>query len=44
MASADSSIARVDAEGKVQIIQKGVTTVTAYAPNGVSGKIILRCK
>lgn len=42
--SADSSIARVDAEGKVQIIQKGVTTVTAYAPNGVSGKIILRCK
>ena len=42
--SADSSIARVDAEGKVQIIQKGITTITAYAPNGVNGKMILRCK
>lgn len=42
--SDDSSIARIDEKGKVQIISKGVTTVTAYAPNGVNGKLILRCK
>ena len=42
--SDDSSIARIDEKGKVQIISKGVATVTAYAPNGVNGKLILRCK
>ena len=42
--SDDSTIVRVDDEGKVQIINKGTTTVTAYAPNGVNGKMILRCK
>lgn len=42
--SDDSSIARVDEKGKVHIISKGVTTITAYAPNGVNGKLILRCK
>ena len=42
--SDDSSIARIDEKGKVQIISKGVTTITAYAPNGVNGKLILRCK
>lgn len=42
--SDDSSIARVDEEGKLQLISKGVTTITAYAPNGVNGKLIVRCK
>lgn len=42
--SDDSSIARIDEKGKVQIISKGIATVTAYAPNGVNGKLILRCK
>lgn len=42
--SADDSIAKVDENGKVTIMKKGKTTVTAYAPNGVKGEIILRCK
>lgn len=42
--SDDSSIARVDEDGKLKVISKGVTTITAYAPNGVNGKLIVRCK
>ena len=42
--SDDSTVARVDEKGKLQIIKKGVTTITAYAPNGVNGKLIIRCK
>ena len=42
--SDDSTIARVDESGKLQIVRKGVTTITAYAPNGVNGKLTVRCK
>lgn len=40
----DSSIARVDENGKLQAINKGKTVITAYAPNGVKGEMIVRCK
>jgi len=42
--SDDSSVARVDEKGKLQAVGKGKTTITAYAPNGVNGKLIVRCK
>ena len=42
--SADESIAKVDENGKVTVMKSGKTTVSAYAPNGVKGDIILRCK
>ena len=42
--SDDSTVARVDEKGKLQAIGKGKTTITAYAPNGVNGKLIVRCK
>ncbi len=42
--SDNSSIARVDEKGKLQVISKGIATITAYAPNGVNGKLIVRCK
>lgn len=42
--SDDSTIARVDEKGKLQAVGKGKTTITAYAPNGVNGKLIVRCK
>ena len=42
--SDDKNIARVDDKGVLQVISRGNTTITAYAPNGVNGKIIVRCK
>lgn len=42
--NASKAYVSVDEDGKVQIKAKGNATVTAYAPNGVSGKILLRCK
>ena len=42
--SDDSTVARVDEKGKLQTVSKGKTTITAYAPNGVNGKLIVRCK
>ncbi len=42
--SDDKSIARVDEKGVLQAVGKGNTTITAYAPNGVNGKMIVRCK
>ena len=42
--SDDSTVARVDEKGKLQVVGKGKTTITAYAPNGVNGKLIVRCK
>ena len=40
----DSTVARVDEKGNLQAVGKGKTTITAYAPNGVNGKIIVRVK
>lgn len=42
--NASKAYVSVDEDGKVHIKAKGNATVTAYAPNGVSGKILLRCK
>jgi len=42
--SDDKSVARVDDKGVLQAVGKGNTTITAYAPNGVNGKMIVRCK
>ena len=42
--SDDKSVARVDEKGVLQAVGKGNTTITAYAPNGVNGKMIVRCK
>ena len=42
--SDDKSVARVDDKGVLQAVAKGNTTITAYAPNGVNGKMIVRCK
>lgn len=42
--SDDSAVARVDEKGKLTAVGKGKTTITAYAPNGVNGKLIVRCK
>lgn len=41
---ADSSVARVDEKGVLQTVGAGKTTVTAYAPNGVKGELIVRVK
>lgn len=41
---ADSSVARVDEKGVLQTVGTGKTTVTAYAPNGVKGELIVRVK
>lgn len=40
----DSTVARVDEKGVLQTVGAGKTKVTAYAPNGVSGDLILRVK
>ncbi len=37
-------VVRVDKDGKIQVIGKGIAIVSAYAPNNVKGEIILRCK
>lgn len=42
--SDDSSIARVSEDGVLEAMGKGKTTITAYAPNGVNGKLTVRCK
>ena len=42
--SADTSVARVDENGVMKITGKGMTTITAYAPNGVKGEMIVRVK
>ncbi len=42
--SDNSSIARVKEDGTLEVINKGMVTITAYAPNGVNGKLIVRCK
>ena len=42
--SEDKSVARVDEKGVLQAVGKGNTTITAYAPTGVNGKMIVRCK
>lgn len=40
----DSTVARVDEKGVLQTVGAGKTKVTAYAPNAVSGDLILRVK
>ena len=42
--SDNNNIARVKDDGSLEIISKGIATITAYAPNGVNGKLIVRCK
>lgn len=42
--SENSAIARVDENGKLQAISKGTTKVSATAPNGIKGEMIVRCK
>lgn len=42
--SADSSIVTVDENGMMKIHKQGQTTITATAPNGVSGKLIIRAR
>ena len=42
--SDDTAIARVKDDGTLEAVNKGITTITAYAPNGVNGKLIVRCK
>ena len=37
-------VARVDNNGKLQVIGTGKAVITAYAPNGVKGEIIVRAK
>ncbi len=40
--SADEAVARVDENGNLKVVGKGMTTITAYAPNRVKGELILR--
>lgn len=40
----NSSVARIDEKGVMKIVGKGMTTITAYAPNGVKGEMIVRVK
>ncbi len=42
--TSDGAVARVDENGKLQAISKGKAVITAYAPNGVKGEMIVRCK
>ncbi len=37
-------VVRVDKDGNLQVIGKGKAVVSAYAPNGVKGELIVRCK
>lgn len=42
--TADSSVVRVDENGVMKVVGKGKTTVSAIAPNGVKGELIVRVK
>lgn len=42
--SADKKVARVDEKGVLQVVGKGTTTISAIAPNGIKGELIVRCK
>lgn len=42
--TANASIATVSETGELKTVSKGKTEVTAYAPNGVKGKMIVRVK
>ena len=42
--TSDSSVVRVNEEGVMSAVGKGKATVTAYAPNGVKGELIVRIK
>lgn len=42
--SDNTGIARVKEDGTLEVVGKGMATITAYAPNGVNGKLIVRCK
>lgn len=42
--TADSAVVRVDEKGVMQTVGAGKTTITAYAPNGVKGELIVRVK
>lgn len=42
--SSDGATARVKDDGTLEILKKGMVTITAFAPNGVNGKLIVRCK
>ena len=37
-------VARVDKNGKLQVVGKGKAIISAYAPNGVKGELIVRAK
>ena len=40
----NASVARVDESGMMKAHSKGMTKITAYAPNGVKGELIVRVK
>lgn len=42
--TSDSKVVRVDEKGVMKIVGKGMTTISAYAPNGVKGEMIVRVK
>lgn len=42
--TANASVATVSETGEIKTVSKGKTEVTAYAPNGVKGKMIVRVK
>ena len=39
----NSSVVKVNEKGVMQAVGKGKATVSAYAPNGVKGTLIVRC-
>ena len=39
-----TDVARVDKNGKLQVVGKGTAIISAYAPNNVKGELIVRCK
>ncbi len=42
--TANASVATVNEKGEMKAVAKGKTEITAYAPNGVKGKLIVRVK
>lgn len=40
----NSAVVKVDEKGVAQVVGTGRATVNAYAPNGIKGSIIIRCK
>ncbi len=42
--SQDKNVVRVNSKGEIEAIKEGITSVYAYAPNGVKGELLIRVR